>query len=695
MKKEVLLIVIPVLILLTVAFFFRGDITGLVTGEERFRVVVVLKASDDAFIGAAVADTEVNTQEAIDAMKVKTAVVQSEVISDVNSGGLFSFAQADDVVVEKKYAVVPAMVVYVTEDGLIDLLNNPLVEGVYSDYSFSVGLSDSVPLINGTDIDFGVFNQNVSVCVIDTGIDITHSAFEDRIIAQHCYCSNDCCPNSQSEDTNAMDDNIVSHGTHVSGIIASNGTKKGVAPDANIVAVKVCNDQGSCFTSDVISGIDFCVQNKAAYNIQVISGSIGDGGQHIPASCPTFIDSALDAAAALDMFLVFASGNDGYTGGINYPACYPNAVSVAASTKSDTMASFSNRGLGLDLVAPGVSIVSTTIGNNYGTLSGTSQATPHVSGFIALLLDFAERFNLSRQNVVDSMNKTNLFIEGFPRINVGQALGYLAGLANYTLPIPPVVNNVPELIVVSPVNNSQILNPISFAASAIDVEDGDLNVSWFLINETYYGNFSLNLFEGNYSITASAVDLDNATKSIEILFEVINQTIPSVDNPPVVEILSHSNNSFVGKNITLIGSISDEDNLTGEWSSNIQGSLGAGNEINVLLSEGSHMISFSAVDSANQTSVSSIVLEIGSCLIDFDKNLNAQLDIGDVLVLFNEFLNNSLTDSSGTFCSQSGTCLIEFDRNFNSIYDIGDIVLLFNGFLNNNITKPSGENCFN
>ncbi len=694
MKKEVLYIVIPVLILLTLAFFFKGDITGLVTAEERYKVIVTLKNVDSSLLaGAAIA--ELDAQSEINLMKIKTAAVQSEVIDDVNSGGLFGFLKDDDLVVEKKYGVVPAMVVYVNEDGLLDLLNNPLVESVSSDYTFSINLGASIPLINATSLSqFGVSGDNVSVCVIDTGIDYTHAAFENRIVAQKCYCANDCCPNSQSVDDDALDDNVVSHGTHVSGIVGANGTVRGVAPNANIVAVKVCNNQGTCYTSDIISGIDFCVQNKVNYNIHAISGSIGDGGQHIPSTCPTFIDSALDAANNIGMFLVFASGNNGYNNGINYPACYADAISVAASSKADAMASFSNRGPGLNVVAPGVNIYSTAIGG-YGTLSGTSQATPHVSGFVALLVEFANKFNLSRTDIFDALNKTNVLIEGFPRIDVGMGLSYLANLVNYTPPLPPVINNPPGLNVVSPLNNSKISNPVEFKASASDVEDGELNVSWFLVNNSYYGNFTLNLSVGNYSIIASVSDSDNATINTTIFFEVFNQTIPPVNNAPVVEIISPANNSFIGRNITLIANVSDEDlNLSGSWLSNLQGSLGHGNEINVLLSEGSHIISFEVTDSGNLTTVQEINLYVGSCLIDFDKNTNSQLDIGDVVVLFNEFLNNSLTDTSGTFCSQSGTCLIEFDRNVNTIYDIGDMVLIFNGFLNNNLTTPAGNNCF-
>ena len=690
---------IPLLVLFTIAFFLGGGITGFTIGDEpRYKVVVALKTPQPLMAGAVVAD--VQTEKAkIDLMKIQAKVAQEEVINEVNGGGLFSFFKDDDLIVEKQYDVIPALTVYVNDDGLLDLLNNPLVEGVYSDYAFHVDLAESVPLINASTIDqFNVSGENIGVCVIDTGIDTVHPAFTNRIAAQQCFCSNNCCPNNQSTDSDASDDAFNSHGTHVSGIAASDGSVKGVAPQADIIAVKVCNNQGTCFTSDIIAGIDYCVQKKLDYDIRIISGSIGDGGQYTPATCPTFIDAALDAANSVGLFLVFASGNNGYTGGINYPACYADAVSVGATTKQDAMASFTNRGLGLDFLAPGVSIYSTTIGG-YGTLSGTSQATPHVSGFLALLLEFADKYNLSRQDVVEALNKTNIFIEGFPRIDVGMSLNYLYSLANMTEDnATNATNQAPVLNIISPVNSSQVLNPVNFNATAFDQEDGSLNVSWFFNNNTYYNDFNLNLSLGNYSIIASATDSENLSTNMIIVFEVINQTSPqnvSNNSAPMVEIISPSNNSFVGKNVNFIANVSDEDiNLTGKWFSDIQGLLGVGNNLSKNLGNGTHIITFSATDSENLTANQSIIIHVGSCLIDFDRNANSQLDIGDVVLLFNEFMNESLRDTSGAFCSQSGICLIEFDQNNNAVYDIGDIVLMFSRFIEEKITTPTGENCF-
>lgn len=714
MKKEALFALFFLVFFIIVLVFINGNITGLVSGEvPRFRVIVSLNTTHSSLLsGAAV--TDFSDAEKIDLMKLEASLAQQEVIDDVNSKGLFSFMGTDDLIVERKYDVIPAMVVEVTEEGLLSLLNNPLVTDISSDYVFSIDLAQSIPLINASSNIFNMSGKGVGVCVVDTGIDNSHPAFSGRIVAEQCFCSNSCCPNGQNQDSNASDDCYNSHGTHVSGIVGSDGSVKGVAPGVNLISVKVCNAQGSCYTSDMISGIDYCIQNKDVYNISIVSGSIGDGGQHTPYSCPTFIDSALDAAAAADLFLVFASGNEGYSSGVSYPGCHRDVIAVGAVSKTDIMASFTNTGPGLDLLAPGVSIYSTTRNGNYGYLSGTSQATPHVSGMLAVLLEFAKMHNLTKSDVEDSLNKTDVFVEGFPRIDVGMALSYLFSLTNYSQGsnqsnfsnFPPVIN------VSSPLNLSQVISPVQFSASAFDPENGSLSVSWqlFDLNSSnssvflsYQGNVSLNLSEGNYSVVVSAFDFDNLSSDLTLFFEVISNSSNgssqnlSNNTAPFIDILSPSNNSFIGKNLTLLANFSDvEDdaNLSVGWFSSSQGFLGSGNNFSVLLNTGLHDIVAVATDLSNLSSNDSVSVQVGSCLVDFDQNADSQVNIGDVVLLFNGFMSDSLQDSSGVFCPQSGTCLFDFDQNNNSVFDIGDLVLVFSGFVEANFSSSSGDNCF-
>jgi len=206
----------------------------------------------------------------------------------------------------------------------------------------------------------------VKVAVIDTGIQLNHPDLVGRIKGG---------VNTINSRKSYTDDN--SHGTHVAGIIAANDNSAGVigvAPLVSLYAVKVLNRNGSGYLSDIIEGIDWSIANK----MQVINMSLG-------ASMGTtaFHDAVIRARNA-GITVVAASGNDG--GAVLYPAAYPEVVAVAATDNANTVASWSNHGPEVDVAAPGVSIYSTYLGSTYATLSGTSMATPHVVGTVALLL---------------------------------------------------------------------------------------------------------------------------------------------------------------------------------------------------------------------------------------------------------------------------------------------------------------------
>lgn len=234
--------------------------------------------------------------------------------------------------------------------------------------------------------------RTVVVGVVDTGIDYTHSDLAANVwsnpggiggcpVGTHGY-------NAITKTCDPADDHF--HGTHVSGTIGALGNNAvgvaGVNWTTTIMGLKFLDASGSGTTADAITAIDFAVNAKiGGVNVRVLSNSWGGGG---------FSQALLDEinkANANDILFVAAAGNASSNNDVtpNYPSNYntPNMVAVAATDNNDLLASFSNYGATtVHLGGPGVNVLSTLPANSYDYLSGTSMATPHVSGAAALIL---------------------------------------------------------------------------------------------------------------------------------------------------------------------------------------------------------------------------------------------------------------------------------------------------------------------
>ncbi len=224
-------------------------------------------------------------------------------------------------------------------------------------------------------------SADVVVAVIDTGVDYEHPDLRDNILrdASGRVVGYDFA----NGDDDPMDDN--GHGTHCAGTIGARGDNGvgvvGVSPNVKLMPLKFLGADGGGWTSDAIGCVDFARQNGA----RIMSNSWGGGGYS------RLLLEAIQRANSAGILFAAAAGNEEEDNDQvpHYPSSYqvPNVVSVAATDDRDRLASFSNYGSrNVHLAAPGVDILSTLPGGAYGSYSGTSMATPHVSGAAALVL---------------------------------------------------------------------------------------------------------------------------------------------------------------------------------------------------------------------------------------------------------------------------------------------------------------------
>ncbi|KGP72322.1 S8 family peptidase [Pontibacillus yanchengensis] len=228
------------------------------------------------------------------------------------------------------------------------------------------------------------------VAVIDTGCEINHPDLQGRIIGGKNFTTD-----YNSDENNFNDNN--GHGTHVAGTIAASQTNSGVtgvAPESSLLILKVLTGEGQGKMNWIIDAINYATNWKGPNGEEVRVMSMSLGG---PSDVPE-LHEAIQYAVNQGVSVVCAAGNNGdgqaRTDEYAYPGAYNEVIQVGAIDFNRNIASFTNTNDEIDLVAPGVKILSTYIDGKYARLSGTSMATPHISGALSLLVNITEtQFN--------------------------------------------------------------------------------------------------------------------------------------------------------------------------------------------------------------------------------------------------------------------------------------------------------------
>jgi len=287
--------------------------------------------------------------------------------------------------VNRSFTIVDAMEINIPENAIAALKNSKVVRYVEPNAEVEAHGQNGQTVPWGIDRVFGdeeysfdtwdeADGEGVGVAILDTGIDEDHESLPDPQGGTNTI-----------DDTHWGDDGN-GHGTHVAGTVAALDNDVGVVgvgPSIDLYAVKVLDDDGGGTMSSVAAGIDWVVE-EAEDDIPILNMSLGGGDNNT-------LSEAVEAAHQAGHVLIASAGNDGNPGGrgdnVGYPAAYDEVIAVAASDDDDNRARFSSTGPQVELIAPGVDVLSTVPGDDYDEYSGTSMSAPHVAGVAALVWD--------------------------------------------------------------------------------------------------------------------------------------------------------------------------------------------------------------------------------------------------------------------------------------------------------------------
>ncbi len=399
-------------------------LAGLEAGEEQSAIVLF----DASNIERKAADmrrsarVRVNDRVVLDFKSAELGMLKQNVMSTLIPGS---------VTVLVDYNHLPMSFVRIhSRAALAALADRPEVMDIFENQARYRTLEESLPLINQPPVAAdGHTGAGTTIAVLDTGVDYKREAFgacDSPGVPAGCRVV--FATDFASED--GLLDDTIRHGTNVA------GTALGVAPDANIAALDVFTGDFA-YDSDIIAAINWSIDNQATYNIVAMNLSLG--GRFSSTVCPqSAYTTPFENARQAGITPVVASGNNAQSAGMAFPACTPGAVRVGAvydsdvgaknysvcsdsTTTADQVTCFSNSADFLTLLAPGAIITAAGV-----TMQGTSQATPHVAGAVAVLM--GANSTLAPNNVESSLTTSGIPVLDprngltFPRLDLQAAV---------------------------------------------------------------------------------------------------------------------------------------------------------------------------------------------------------------------------------------------------------------------------------
>lgn len=385
----------------------------------------------------------------------------------------------------KRFEFIPFLALE-ADAALLEKLNaSPFVTSIREDRFLSPSIAESVPLVGAPGgVANGFSGSGQTVAILDTGVDKNHSYFAGgKVVSEACYSTNmgtnpdfdstvSLCPGGVSESTapdsglhcDTSQIGVCWHGTHVAGIAAGREASLGhfgVSRDASIIAIQVFsryNNPGNCggfppclgsYNSDIIKALERVYALRTTFNIAAVNMSFGDG--NFTSYCDNedvAMKAAIDNLRSVNIASVIASGNNGTTSALNFPACISSAISVGSTNDGsnfstlNAISNFSSSADFLNLYAPGLSIISASPNNQLRSSAGTSMAAPHVAGAWADLKQ--QNPNATVSQILTALATTGRVITDSrtgannrktPRIRVDSASQQLAGTNCVRTPI--------------------------------------------------------------------------------------------------------------------------------------------------------------------------------------------------------------------------------------------------------------------